>query len=132
MAIRRRFACAEARFLCFGILERTLTNPAAHKEKNPGNYQMLFAVDEAERLALNWLVGAIQRGVLDLGRGLTAASSRTQVLDSSAFFQAKLLASRYASAYISCISMVVPLAGTGPKHPSKLCHWSPRTAGHTS
>ena len=46
--------------------------PRSTQEITPGNYQILFAVDEAERRALSWLVGAIQRGVLDLGRGLTA------------------------------------------------------------
>jgi hypothetical protein len=32
---------------------------------SPGNYELLFRLDEAERLALNYLAGAIQRVVPD-------------------------------------------------------------------
>ena len=45
------------------LLDRTLRNPEARKEGSPGSYEILFRVDEAERRALNWLAGAIQRGV---------------------------------------------------------------------
>jgi hypothetical protein len=45
------------------VLTRTLHNLDAWKEIRPGNYEISFRVDEAERRALNWLTGAIQRGV---------------------------------------------------------------------
>jgi hypothetical protein len=48
------------------LLERTLWNPDVRKEVTPGNYEILFRVDEAERRALNWLAGAIERGVVDV------------------------------------------------------------------
>ena len=48
------------------LLTRTLWNPEVRKEIAPGRYQILFEVDEAERHALHWLAGAIQRGVLDV------------------------------------------------------------------
>jgi len=47
------------------LLIRTLRNPDARKEVSPGNYEIVFRVDEAERLALNYLAGAIQRAVPD-------------------------------------------------------------------
>jgi hypothetical protein len=47
------------------LLIRTLRNPEARKEVSPGNYELLFRLDEAERQALNYLAGAIQRGVPD-------------------------------------------------------------------
>ena len=47
------------------LLIRTLRNSKARKEVSPGNYELLFRVDEAERLALNYLAGAIQRAVPD-------------------------------------------------------------------
>ena len=47
------------------LLIRTLRNPEARKEVSPGNYEIVFRVDEAERLALNYLTGAIQRAVPD-------------------------------------------------------------------
>jgi hypothetical protein len=47
------------------LLIRTLRNPEARKEISPGNYEIVFRVDEAERLALNYLAGAIQRAVPD-------------------------------------------------------------------
>jgi hypothetical protein len=47
------------------LLIRTLRNPEARKEVSPGNYELLFRLDEAERLALNYLAGAIQRAVPD-------------------------------------------------------------------
>ena len=47
------------------LLIRTLRNPDARKEVGPGNYEIVFRVDEAERLALNYLAGAIQRAVPD-------------------------------------------------------------------
>jgi hypothetical protein len=33
----------------YDVLARTLRNPGAHKETTPGNFQILFQVDEAER-----------------------------------------------------------------------------------
>ena len=48
------------------LLTRTLRNPDLCKEVTPGNYEILFQVDEAEKRALHWLAGAIQRGVLDV------------------------------------------------------------------
>lgn len=45
------------------LLIRTLRNPEARKEVNPGNYEFLFRLDEAERQALHYLAGAIQRAV---------------------------------------------------------------------
>lgn len=48
------------------LLTRTLRNPDLAKEVTPGNYEIVFRVDEAERRALHWLAGAIQRGVLDV------------------------------------------------------------------
>jgi hypothetical protein len=47
------------------LLIRTLRNSEVRKEVSPGNYELLFRVDEAERLALNYLAGAIQRAVPD-------------------------------------------------------------------
>jgi hypothetical protein len=47
------------------LLIRTLRNPEARKEVSPGNYELLFRLDEAERLALDYLAGAIQRAVPD-------------------------------------------------------------------
>ena len=49
----------------YGALTRTLRTPEAHQETAPGNYQLSFRVDEAERRALNWLTGAIERAVPD-------------------------------------------------------------------
>jgi hypothetical protein len=49
----------------YDVLARTLRNPAARKETTPGKFEILFRVDEAEKRALNWLVGAIERGVPD-------------------------------------------------------------------
>jgi len=37
------------------LLIRTLWNPEARKEVSPGNYELLFRLDEAERRALNYL-----------------------------------------------------------------------------
>jgi hypothetical protein len=65
MTTKKRFACAEARFWCYDVLTRTLRNPTACKETTPGNFEILFRVDEAERRALHWLLGAIERGVPD-------------------------------------------------------------------
>lgn len=48
------------------VLERTLTNPEARKEAATERYEILFKVDEAERRALHWLAGAIERGVVDV------------------------------------------------------------------
>jgi hypothetical protein len=48
------------------LLTRTLRNPALCKEVTPGNYEITFRLDEAEKRALHWLAGAIQRGVLDV------------------------------------------------------------------
>jgi hypothetical protein len=45
------------------LLTRTMRNPDTRREVSPGNYEILFQLDEAERRALNWLAGAIQRGV---------------------------------------------------------------------
>lgn len=47
------------------LLIRILRNPELRKEVSPGNYELVFQVDEAERLALNYLAGAIQRAVPD-------------------------------------------------------------------
>jgi hypothetical protein len=47
------------------LLIKTLRNPEMRKEVSPGNYEITFRVDEAERLALNYLAGAIQRAVPD-------------------------------------------------------------------
>ena len=47
------------------LLIRTLRNPEARKEVSPGNYELLFRLDEAERKALDYLAGAIQRAVPD-------------------------------------------------------------------
>ena len=47
------------------LLIKTLRNPEVRKEVSPGNYEIVFQVDEAERLALNYLAGAIQRAVPD-------------------------------------------------------------------
>jgi hypothetical protein len=47
------------------LLIRTLWNPELRKEVSPGNCELVFRVDEAERLALNYLAGAIQRAVPD-------------------------------------------------------------------
>jgi len=47
------------------LLIRTIRNPELRKEVSPGNYEILFRLDEAERLALNYLAGAIQRAVPD-------------------------------------------------------------------
>jgi len=47
------------------LLIRTIRNPELRKEVSPGNYEILFQLDEAERLALNYLAGAIQRAVPD-------------------------------------------------------------------
>jgi hypothetical protein len=47
------------------LLIRTLRNPEVRKEVSPGNCELLFRLDEAERLALNYLAGAIQRAVPD-------------------------------------------------------------------
>ena len=49
----------------YDVLARTLRNPGARKETTPGKFEILFRVDEAEKRALNWLVGAIERGVPD-------------------------------------------------------------------
>ena len=49
----------------YDVLQRTLRSPEARKETTPGNFDILFQVDEAERRALNWLIGAIERGVPD-------------------------------------------------------------------
>jgi len=45
------------------LLTRTLRNPDLRKEISPGNYELLFRVDEAERRALHYLAGAIERSV---------------------------------------------------------------------
>ena len=55
--------------MLYDVLARTLRNPEARKEITPGNFEILFQVDEAERRALNWLVGAIERGVPDAMSG---------------------------------------------------------------
>ena len=47
----------------FQLLTRTLENPKARKEITPDNYEVLFSIDEAERRALNWLAGAIERAI---------------------------------------------------------------------
>jgi len=48
------------------VLTRTLDDPQACKEITPGNYELLFRIDDTERKALHRLAGAIQRGVLEV------------------------------------------------------------------
>ena len=47
------------------LLIRTIRNRDAWREVSPGHYEILFRLDEAERLALSYLTGAIQRAVPD-------------------------------------------------------------------
>lgn len=47
------------------LLVRTIRNPESWKEVSPGCYEILFQLDEAERLSLSYLAGAIQRAVPD-------------------------------------------------------------------
>ena len=53
----------------YDVLERTLRNPGVRNETTPGNFEIRFQVDEAERRALNWLVGAIERSVVEVFSG---------------------------------------------------------------
>ena len=55
----------EPSLVIWEILMRTLWNQDARKEMSPGNYEFLFRLDEAERQALHYLAGAIQRAVPD-------------------------------------------------------------------
>jgi hypothetical protein len=48
------------------LLIRTLWNPEVRKEASPGNYELLFRLDEAERLALNYLAGRFNEQCLML------------------------------------------------------------------
>jgi hypothetical protein len=48
-----------------GTFNQNATESRVRKEVSPGNYEFLFRLDEAERLALNYLAGAIQRAVPD-------------------------------------------------------------------
>ena len=45
------------------LLTRTLRNRDERKKVSPGNYELTFRLDEAERLALHNLAGAIERAV---------------------------------------------------------------------
>ena len=45
------------------LLIRALRNPEARNEVSPGSYEFVFRLDEAERQALHYLAGAIQRAV---------------------------------------------------------------------
>jgi hypothetical protein len=47
------------------LLIRALRNPEARNEVSPGRYEFVFRLDEAERKALHYLAGAIQRAVPD-------------------------------------------------------------------
>jgi hypothetical protein len=53
----------EPSLVVWELLMRTLWNQDAIKEVSPGNYELLFRLDEAERKALHYLTGAIQRSV---------------------------------------------------------------------
>jgi hypothetical protein len=53
----------EPSLLIWEILIRTLRDPEARNEMSPGNYEFVFRLDEAERRALHYLAGAIQRAV---------------------------------------------------------------------
>ena len=55
----------EPSLVIWELLTRTLRNQEARKEVSPGNYEFLFRLDEAERQALHYLAGAIQRAVPD-------------------------------------------------------------------
>jgi hypothetical protein len=55
----------EPSLVIWELLIRTLRNQEARKEVSPGNYELLFRLDEAERKALHYLAGAIQRAVPD-------------------------------------------------------------------
>ena len=48
-----------------GTSDQNDAESRVRKEVSPGNYEIVFRVDEAERLALNYLTGAIQRAVPD-------------------------------------------------------------------
>ena len=50
----------------YDALERTLHTPDARREVTPGNFEIVFHIDEAERRALNWLAGAIESGVTEV------------------------------------------------------------------
>ena len=45
------------------LLARTLHNQDSYTEVSPGNYEIVFRVDEAERRALRSLTGAIESGI---------------------------------------------------------------------
>lgn len=51
--------------VAWDLLERTLLSDEAMKEISAGHYELLVKLDEAERLALHHLVGAIQRVIPD-------------------------------------------------------------------
>jgi hypothetical protein len=53
----------EPSLVVWELLIRALWNQDAVKEVSPGNYELLFRLDEAERKALIYLTGAIQRAV---------------------------------------------------------------------
>jgi len=55
----------EPSLVIWEILMRTLWNQEARNEVSPGNYEFVFRLDEAERKALHYLAGAIQRAVPD-------------------------------------------------------------------
>jgi len=45
------------------LLTRTLRNPEARNEMSQGNQELVLRLDKAERQALHYLAGAIQRAV---------------------------------------------------------------------
>jgi hypothetical protein len=53
----------EPSLVIWELLTRTLRNQEARKGVSPGSYELLFRLDEAERQALHYLAGAIQRAV---------------------------------------------------------------------
>jgi hypothetical protein len=55
----------EPSLVIWELLIRTLRNQEVRKEVSPGKYEFLFRLDEAERQALHYLAGAIQRAVPD-------------------------------------------------------------------
>src|SRR5512133_3326559 len=50
-------------------LTRTLRNREARREIAPDKYEITFQVDEAERRALHWLAGAIERAIPEVWTG---------------------------------------------------------------
>lgn len=55
----------EPSLVIWELLIRVLRDPEARSEVSPGSYELVFRLDEAERKALHYLAGAIQRAVPD-------------------------------------------------------------------